>query len=246
MEKKQFPEKGFRPYSRPLQIESNQQIRKIAKSRKWKGKGSKADPFIIESTEIIFRYIQFTYINLYVVIKNTEIIGLELNRCQNFLIINCKVNNLNLSACSHIKITKSILYGTTKLKNCNLSTMKNSTVYYLILQQCFNNSIQGCKIPRIKNKLSRANQFSNNELSEENKEKLTHFLSSYYLSFVIFSIIYLGFFVYLTILITQILPEETLFMLFVPLFFIALILSPLIKFLKKIVFAREKEPNSFL
>ncbi len=243
VDRKKIVPKGFKPYSIGINIESNEDLRESAKKRKWHGNGTKKSPFIIESQDTNFRDICLIHTNLFVVIRNSKVIGLRIAKGQNITIQNCKINDLELVSSTLITISDSILYGRTRLIRANQITLRTSMIYYLIMSSSFNNTLSDCKIPDLRMKLSRENIFKGNELSDREHKKISQFLSKEVkstLSALIIWIILLLSLVVLTIL------SSDPFMIGIISFFsvlIALTVIPLIKYCRKLSSVKKISPN---
>ena len=84
-------------------------IKKFQNQFSWKGRGIKGDPIIIENVKGLKPEIVFKTWNMYIRIKNINILGIKLIKCQNITIEGCKIYELSLSRCKNIDINRNII-----------------------------------------------------------------------------------------------------------------------------------------
>ncbi len=84
-------------------------IKKFQNQFNWKGRGIKGDPIIIENVRGLKPKIIFKTWDMYVRIKNINILEIKLIKCQNITIEGCKIYELSLSRCKNININRNII-----------------------------------------------------------------------------------------------------------------------------------------
>ena len=110
----------------------------------WLGKGTKDEPFIINSLKGLSNQIWIKKSEVFIYLKNCNFNYIWLIKAQNITIENC-TGDIYLHHCNNIEI-----------KDNNIPTFK--------LNYSFNNKISNCSIDYVGNHFSRGNQFINNKI----------------------------------------------------------------------------------
>lgn len=124
-----------------------------AKEFKWKGNGTKDEPFVIDSLRGISPQFWIKKSHVFIHLKNCNFTYICLVRAQNIIIENC-TGDVYLHHCQDIKI-----------ENCDIPVFK--------LNYSFNNALNNCSIDYADNHFSRANQFQNNKIPPQFIKSIT-------------------------------------------------------------------------
>jgi hypothetical protein len=104
---------------------SRKSLNKYKEKLSWKGFGNESEPIIIDSINGLKRFIKIKNTSKYLHIKDIEIFEIQLIKCKNIIIENCKLINLILIACSNLTIKdNNIVDG--NLSYCRENNFKNN------------------------------------------------------------------------------------------------------------------------
>lgn len=110
-----------------LTLYTEQDIRQLSIENRWKGKGTKDEPYIVESTEGFDKEIRIKKPKLFLYIKNLDLQHIMLENCDGFIVEKCNFKTLVLSSCKNFKITGCSV-DDFSMDNSNRNYIKNCTI----------------------------------------------------------------------------------------------------------------------
>jgi len=129
-----------------LTLYTEQEIRQLAIENRWKGKGTKDEPYIVKSTEGFDKEIRIKKPNLYLCFKTIDFQYIMFEVCDGFILEKCNFKTLVLSSCKNFKIIECS-FGDFSMRNSNRNHIKNCTITnistFLFSRK---NNFEDCKI----------------------------------------------------------------------------------------------------
>jgi len=110
-----------------LTLYTEQEIRKLAIENRWKGRGTKDEPYMVESTEGFDNEIRIKKPKLYLNIKNLDFQYVMFENCHSFILEKCNFKTLVLSSCKNFEI-KGCTVGDLSMEDSNRNHLKNCTI----------------------------------------------------------------------------------------------------------------------
>lgn len=138
-----------------------------------KGEGTKADPVIIEPSELIPNDFYVRNSDLFTHIKNFNNFAISLSSCQNVTVKNCQTKYLSIVNCSDISIDNLSVLKKFKLWSSQNVLMEDSNINKLKLYHANYNLAKNCTINRIMQKESKENTFESIRTQNNQSVKLT-------------------------------------------------------------------------
>lgn len=142
-------------------------IRRFAKEQNWEGKGTKDDPYLVNSGSIFPNVFSINNSDIWICFKKCNFNAVLLKNCKNVSFQDCTFEELGMRKCSYYVITDSTFKRTLAMSFCNEIKLDNTKMSILYLSLCFNNFFNNCSIYKIINISSRGNVFKNNEIPDE-------------------------------------------------------------------------------
>ncbi|MFX0041362.1 MAG: hypothetical protein ACFE8L_00490 [Candidatus Hodarchaeota archaeon] len=110
-----------------LTLYTEQEIRKLAIENRWKGKGTKDELYIVESTNGFDKEIRIKKSKLSLYIKNLDFQYVMFENCDGFILEKCNFKTLVLSSCKNFEITGCSI-DDFSMDNSNRNHIKNCTI----------------------------------------------------------------------------------------------------------------------
>lgn len=165
------------------------------------GSGTKEDPLIIESSEVLPKVIYLRHNNYFIHIKNLEKRYISLYNCQNITLADCQLKYLDVGYCSKIIIKRLLINKLFRLSSSNYVLIEDSNIGKFKLKQSTSNIIKNSSFKQIKKDRSPENIFesitiSGVQVKEIEERKVPDFIKRWNIKFLLYLIaLYIVFFI---------------------------------------------------
>lgn len=131
------------------------------------GKGTKFQPFIINSKDYLPSSYKIYRSNAYIIFKELETLSLNLYNCQNIKIGLCKFTRLELHSCSNILVTKSLIDLEIEMIKCHNIELEANKIGKLNIGFSHDNNINNCELNELETYYSNGNIYKKNAIKQK-------------------------------------------------------------------------------